>query len=221
MSDFSFYYAHHLTTVEGGMISTDDPDLYETLRMLRAHGLVREASSDSLKQEYRERYPDLNPEFTFAFPAYNVRSTEINAVIGRSQLKRLDASNRLRVANLGRFLHGLDPVKYRTEFRTEGNCNYALTLVVRRPDDVLADRVMEALRRNGIEFRRGTAGGGNQLRQPYLRKIMGDDAWKKVPEADHVHFYGFYIGNFPGLEPERIDDLCALLNALPAGETGE
>jgi CDP-4-dehydro-6-deoxyglucose reductase, E1 len=218
MSDFSFYYAHHLTTIEGGMVSTDDPQLYQVLRMLRAHGLVRESTSEDLRQDYAARYPDVNPEFTFAFPAYNVRSTEINAVIGRSQLPRLDANNRRRVENLRVFLDGLDPERYRTELRTEGNCNYALTLVLRHADEALAEQVMAALRAHHIEFRRGTAGGGNQLRQPYLRRILGDDAWKSCPEADHVHFYGFYIGNYPDLEPERIEGLCRLLNGLPAGD---
>ena len=82
MSDFSFYYAHHLTTVEGGMISTNDADLYETLRMLRSHGMVRESSSDELRQSYAEKHPDLNPDFIFAFPAYNMRSTEIKRCYG-------------------------------------------------------------------------------------------------------------------------------------------
>src|SRR3569623_536928 len=80
MSNFSFYYALHITTIEGGMISTDDDCLYETVRMLRSHGMVRELSRDELKAWYWEQHPDLNPEFLFAFPGYNVRSTEINAV---------------------------------------------------------------------------------------------------------------------------------------------
>ena len=87
MSNFSFYYAHHMSTIEGGMICTNDSDLYETLRMFRSHGMVRESNSSDLKEGYYRDYPDLNRDFIFAFPAYNVRSTEINAVIGRSQLK--------------------------------------------------------------------------------------------------------------------------------------
>src|SRR5436190_2950187 len=90
VSNFSFYYAHHMSTIEGGMISTNDPDFYQVARMFRSHGMVREATSAEVKQHYQEQHPDLNPDFIFAFPAYNVRSTEINAVIGRSQLKRLD-----------------------------------------------------------------------------------------------------------------------------------
>src|SRR4029077_8150554 len=75
MSNFSFYYAHHLTTIEGGMVCTNDAHLYEVIRMLRSHGLVRESTSEKVKQRYRHQHPDLNPEFIFAFPAWNVRST--------------------------------------------------------------------------------------------------------------------------------------------------
>jgi CDP-6-deoxy-D-xylo-4-hexulose-3-dehydrase len=214
MSNFSFYYAHHMSTIEGGMVCTDDRHLYETVRMLRSHGMVRESTSDEFKRSYRERFPDLNPEFIFAFPGYNVRSTEINAVIGRSQLKRLDSNNHVRRENLNLFLQGLDPDKYQTDFELEGSCNYALTLILRRPDRRLCDRVMRTLRRCGVEFRRGTSGGGNQLRQPYLRNISGAFDPTKYPAVDHVHFFGFYIGNYPGLETEKIRQLCALLNAV-------
>jgi CDP-6-deoxy-D-xylo-4-hexulose-3-dehydrase len=214
MADFSFYYAHHLTTVEGGMISTDNSDLYEALRMLRSHGMVRESTSLALRQSYAERHPDLNPDFIFAFPAYNVRSTEISAVMGRSQLNRLDENNRLRTENLALFLENLDPDKYRTDFETAGSCNYAFTLVLRQPNPVLCDQVMNTLRKHGVEFRRGASGGGNQLRQPYLRRLLGRVDLEQFPNVEHVHFYGFYIGNYPGLEREKILDLCSLLNKI-------
>ncbi len=216
MSNFSFYYAHHLSTVEGGMVCTDDAELHETLRMLRSHGMVREATSAELKSRYQSRYPDLNPDFIFAFPAYNVRSTELNAVIGRTQLKRLDENNARRSENLKAFLDNLNPKLYRTDFAVEGSCNYAFTLVLRKPDARFMDAVMRTLNEAGVEFRRGTSGGGNQLRQPYLLGIVGDDAWKVYPKVDHVHFYGMYIGNYPDLERSRIVELCKLLNGVRA-----
>jgi CDP-6-deoxy-D-xylo-4-hexulose-3-dehydrase len=206
-----------MTTIEGGMICTNEPRLHETLRMLRSHGMVRESKSADLKESYRRRHPDLNPDFIFAFPGYNVRSTEINAVIGRSQLKRLDSNNKLRTENLQLFLRNLDPAKYQTDFAVEGSCNYAFTLVLKRPDPVLCANVMEALRQHGVEFRRGTSGGGNQLRQPYLKKIAGESEFEKYPAVNHVHLYGFYIGNYPELERENILKLCSILNQL-AGE---
>src|SRR5919106_11439 len=107
MSNFSFYYAHHMSTIEGGMICTNDTDLYETCRMLRGHGMVREVDSESRKHELADEHSDLNPDFIFAYPGFNVRSTEINAVIGRSQLRRLDANNEQRRDNLRVFLQHL------------------------------------------------------------------------------------------------------------------
>jgi CDP-4-dehydro-6-deoxyglucose reductase, E1 len=214
VSNFSFYYAHHMSTIEGGMVSTNDPVIYETARMLRSHGMVREATSESVKREFQEKHPDLNPDFIFAFPAYNVRSTEINAVIGRAQLRRLDRNNELRRQNLELFLHHLEPAKYRTDFVQEGSCNYAFTLVLQHADAALWGRVETALRRAKVEFRRGTAGGGNQLRQPYARQWVGDREFENYPKVDHVHFYGCYIGNYPGLEQSKILELCSLLNGL-------
>jgi CDP-6-deoxy-D-xylo-4-hexulose-3-dehydrase len=217
MSNFSFYYAHHMTTVEGGMVCTNDEELYEILRMLRGHGMVREAVSPALKRRYKEQYSDLNPDFIFAYPAYNVRSTELNAVLGRSQLKRLDERNALRIRNLEVFLGNLDPAFYRTDFALEGSCNYAFTLVLKKPDPAVRDRLMEAMRRHGVEFRRGTSGGGNQLRQPFVRNRLGEQRLADYPEVEHVHFFGFYIGNYPELEPAKILQLCELLNRV-AGE---
>ena len=214
MSDFSFYYAHHMSTIEGGMICTDDPDLYEVLRMLRSHGLVRESGSEKLRRSFSKRFPDLNPEFIFAYPAYNVRSTEINAVLGRSQLKRLDQNNERRRANFRLFLDHLDPQKYRTDFEVEGSCNYAFTLILKCPDPVFSAKVEQRLREAKVEFRRGTSGGGNQLRQPYVRKLLGDRAYENYPRVDHVHFYGYYIGNYPELEGSKILALCSMLNQL-------
>jgi CDP-4-dehydro-6-deoxyglucose reductase, E1 len=73
------------------------------------------------------------------------------------------------------------------------------------------------MRRYNVEFRRGTSGGGNQLRQPYLKKIIGEGELDRYPNVEHVHFYGFYIGNYPDLEQEKIMRLCSLLNSV-AGE---
>jgi CDP-6-deoxy-D-xylo-4-hexulose-3-dehydrase len=212
-SNFSFYYAHHLSTIEGGMVCTNDPEVYETVRMFRSHGMVRELTDESTRKDYVARYPDLNPDFIFAFPSYNVRSTEVNAVIGRSQLPRLDANNSVRTRNLTAFLKNLSPVKFRTDFAVEGSSNYAFTLVLRDADYRLRDSVESTLRAHKIEFRRGLSGGGNQLRQPYLRALFGE-AFQDYPNVDHVHHFGWYIGNYPTLEVSRVLDLCRILNAL-------
>ena len=212
-SNFSFYYAHHMSTIEGGMLCTNDPDLYQTFRMLRSHGMVRESTSKFLKDSYENQFQDLNPDFIFAFPAYNVRNNEIGAIMGRNQLKRLGANIQLRNKNFKLFLDNLNKNKYRTDFSMEGSSNYALNLILRHADIPFTERLMMKMSEEKIEFRRGSAGGGNQLRQPYLRKLFGD-IYQNYPEVDHIHFHGFYIGNFPSLEEEKILKLCDLLNSV-------
>lgn len=214
MSNFSFYFAHHMSTIEGGMISTNDADCYQRLRMLRSHGMVREAADAELRDSFAALCPDLHPDFIFAWPAYNFRSTEINAVIGRNQLRRLDDNNRLRQRNLELFLGGLDSRRFFTEFAVEGSCNYAFTLLLREPNDRLRDNVVRELKRAGVEFRRGMSGGGNQLRQPYLKPHVQHLDLGDFPHVEHVHFFGFYIGNYPSLNPDDIQRLCDLLNAV-------
>lgn len=214
VSNFSFYFAHHMSTIEGGMVCTNDHNIYETARMLRSHGMVRESSSDEIKQKYARENPDLTPDFIFAFPAYNMRNTEIGAVLGRSQLKRLDENNVRRRSNFEIFLKNLDSDKYRTDFDLEGSCNYAFNVILNKPDAEFRDRVERALNGASVEFRRGSSGGGNQLRQPYLKPIVPDKEWEKYPQIEHVHFYGYYIGNYPALEESKILSLCELLNNL-------
>ena len=214
ISNFSYYYAHHMSTIEGGMICTNDPVVYEQARMLRSHGMVREASDPAVKAEYQKQYPELNPDFIFAYAAYNTRNTEIGGIMGRSQLKRLDKIVLLRTENLKRFLSQIDSEKYRTDFKLEGSSNYAFNLILKNPDDELVTRLMSKMREAGIEFRRGSAGGGNQIRQPYLKGIVPDGHHLEFPETEHVHFYGFYIGNFPDLNDAEIDEICATLNAV-------
>jgi CDP-6-deoxy-D-xylo-4-hexulose-3-dehydrase len=214
ISNFSFYYAHHMSTIEGGMVCTDDDNVYQQVRMLRSHGMVREASDSGVKAAYKRDYPELNPEFIFSYAAYNVRNTEIGGIMGRSQLKRLDHNVARRNQNLRRFLDLIDASKYRKDFKLEGCSNYAFNLVLNEPDDDLVECVMKKMRDSGVEFRRGSAGGGNQIRQPYLKGIVPEGHHLQFPEVEHVHFYGFYIGNFPDLSDQEVDELCAILNSV-------
>ena len=214
ISNFSFYYAHHMSTIEGGMVCTDDAEVCQQARMLRSHGMVRESTDPELRGAYQRNNPDLNPDFIFAYPAYNMRNTEIGGIMGRSQLKRLDANVQRRTRNLLRFLAGIDAARYRTDFKLEGSSNYAFNLVLVKPDAALAVRLMDTMREAGIEFRRGSAGGGNQLRQPYLKGIVPDGHHKHFPAVEHIHFYAFYIGNFPDLRDDEVDQICAVLNAV-------
>ena len=70
---------------------------------------------------------------------------------------------------------------------------------------------------NNIEFRRGNAGGGNQLRQPYLKNYLKKINLKNFNEVDHIHFFGYYIGNYPNLKSEKIFQICKILNSINYG----
>ena len=211
VSNFSFYYAHHLTTIEGGMICTNDLELYDLFRMMRSHGMVREASSEITKVSLAEAYPDLNPDFIFIAAAHNMRPNELNGILGLSQLKRLDQGIKQRSENYEKFLSIIDPIKFQTDFKIEGNSNYAFTLVLNEPNFEIRNKIEKNLTIHGIEFRRGLSGGGNQLRQPYLRKKLGMPDPTTLPNVDHVHNFGWYLGNYPNIDTNVYE---AIKNAL-------
>ena len=211
-SNFSFYFAHHMSTIEGGMVCTNDDKLYQMCRALRSHGMMREMTDDTMKQEIIEKYPDLNPDFIFVGPAHNFRSTEINAVIGLNQLPRLDDNNKKRISNFNHFISNLNAKKYITELRTAGQCNYAFIVIMRDDSFALRDKIEATLKEKGIEFRRGLSGGGNQMRQPFMTQFNYN--LDNYPNIEHIHNFSWYIGNYPSLPHEKIDYLLEVLNNL-------
>lgn len=213
-SNFSFYYAHHMSTVEGGMICTNNREFYETMRMYRSHGMLRECTDKRYIQKVVSEHPELHEEFIFTVPGFNMRSTELNAVIGLNQLKRLDQNIARRRENFAFFIENLDADKYITDFDMEGNSNYAFSVILREKNDKLYERMLQALREEKVEFRRGTAGGGNIVRQPFVQQQYSYLDPKDFPNAEHIHSYGLYTGNYPGLEKEKIYGLCKILNEL-------
>ena len=216
ISLFSFYFGHHITTIEGGTVCVNNDKLYDLAKLFRSHGMTREASLE-LQTEYQQNHPDLNPLFTFAVAGFNMRSTELNAVLGLEQLQRLDYNIERRRDNLDIWLKHLDPSKFKTSFNVEGNSNFALPLVMQESyrnslkinDDYSS--VCDVLDLNNVEYRLGTAGGGNQARQPYLKnysyRISGE-----LKNADYIHDNALYIGNHTDLTKEQIIDLCKKLN---------
>ena len=214
LSNFSFYYAHHLSTIEGGMVCTNNKKIYELIKMLRSHGMVRESGNKIFETQMIKKYPKLSPKFIFLYPAYNMRNNEISAVIGLSQLKRLDRNNIIRSKNLKIFLENLNDSYYRTDYKFEGNSNYALPLVLKKKNFKNRDLLEKIMIKNKIEFRRGNAGGGNQLRQPYLKNLVTKIDLKNFSEVDHVHFFGYYIGNYPSLDKNKIIKICNILNSI-------
>lgn len=213
-SNFSFYYAHHMSTIEGGMICTNDDKFYEYCRLYRSHGMIRESTDEDFKNEICAKFPDLRPEFLFVVPGYNMRSTELNAVVGLSQLKRLDFNNRLRTENFELFLNNLDSNKYYTDFSTEGSVNYAFVILLKDANESSFQRLTKCLSENGVEFRRGTAGGGNLARQPFVLSRMNGFDPTTLTNAEYIHQYGLYTGNYPDLSKEKILQLCKLLNNI-------
>ena len=211
VSNFSFYFGHHITSVEGGMVCTNDDKLYDYAKLFRSHGMIREASP-KLQQEYKEKYPDCNPLFTFAVPGYNVRNQEFNAVLGLSQLPRLQNNVEVRIENLEIWLDTLDSDKFYTDFNKEGNSNFALPLILLKKDLEYMQKCCKLLDEENVEFRVGTAGGGNQSRQPYLEKyeIITHD----LSNVNHIHDYALYVGNHTELKKEQIINLCRRLNEI-------
>jgi len=212
-SNFSFYFAHHMTTIEGGIVSTNDEYFYQVCRALRSHGMMREMTDEKLKEKIIDDNPDLNKDFIFIHPAHNFRSTELNAVIGLSQIKKLDDNNKIRIDNFQYFMSKLDSNKYITDINLEGQSNYAFIVVLKEPSFVQRDRVEKTLKEEKIEFRRGLSGGGNQLRQPFFKKHYNINH-SEFPNMEHVHDFGWYIGNYPTLKKEKINKLIEILNNI-------
>ena len=212
ISNFSFYYAHHLSTIEGGMICTNDKQIYETVRILRGHGLLRESGNKNFENKLKKKFNKLSPNFIFLYPGFNMRNNEIQAVIGINQLKRLDTNNKLRAKNFKLFLSKLDKKKFFTDYMIEGNSNYAFPLILKTKSFRNRDRFEKYLTKNKVEFRRGNAGGGNQMRQPYLKKIIKLKNFNDFQNIEHVHHFGYYIGNFPTLTHKKIIKLVNIIN---------
>ncbi len=214
ISNFSFYYAHHMTTIEGGMICTNVKKIYEISKMLRSHGMVRESKNKILESTMITKYKNLSQKFIFLYPTLNFRNNEIGATIGLNQLKNLDKNNHKRINNFLFFLKKIDSKKYFTEFDLDGSCNYAFPIILKTKNLKKRDKFEKYLQKNNIEFRRGNAGGGNQLRQPYIKKFIKIKNFSKFKNVEHVHFFGYYIGNYPDLPKEKITKITNILNSI-------
>ncbi len=214
ISNFSFYYAHHMTTIEGGMICTNDKSIHEKSRMLRSHGMVRESKNKSFERKMINKYKDLSNKFIFLYPTLNFRNNEIGATIGLNQLKSLDKNNKKRTANFTFFLKHLDARKYFINFELKGSCNYAFPLIINTKKLKIRDKFENYLIKNNIEFRRGNAGGGNQLRQPYIKEFIRIKNFSEFKNVERVHFFGYYIGNFPDLSKIKILKIIKILNSF-------
>jgi CDP-6-deoxy-D-xylo-4-hexulose-3-dehydrase len=187
---FSFYFGHHMTTVEGGMVSTNNTELYELMRAKRSHGLSREMSQEH-QNKYKREYPDVHPQFLFITDGYNFRNMEINAVLGLNQLKQLDSSIVDRKLNFSRFLKLLSryPKHFNIDFKVDGNSSFVLPFICINKS--LKVELEEYLASNGMETR--PLCSGNLLRQPFLKYLNLDP--RTFEHSEKMHFNGFYVGN--------------------------
>ena len=215
ISNFSFYYAHHMTTIEGGMICTNSKEIHELSKIFRSHGMAREAKNKIFEKKAIKKYKDLSPQFIFLYPTLNFRNNEIGAVFGINQLKSLNINNTKRTKNFEFFLKNLNENKYWTDYKVNGSCNYAFPIILKTKNLRKRDYFEKILSRNNIEFRRGNAGGGNQLRQPYLKEIVKVKDFSKFQNVEQVHFFGYYIGNYPSLDKNKILQITKILNKIP------
>ena len=214
ISNFSFYYAHHITTVEGGMICTNSKEIDTIVKMKRGHGLLRDSQNDTLINKTKKKLKDLNSDFIFLTEGFNLRNNELSAVIGLQQLKRLNKIIKARNINHRLFIKHLRKDIFFTDFDLKGSSNYAFQLILKRKNKKLFNKVLSILKKNSIEYRVGSVGGGNQLRQPYLKSYNLKKNFKSLKNTEHMHFYGLYIGNYPHLDHKKIINLCKLLDKI-------
>ena len=212
ISNFSFYYGHHMTTVEGGMISTNSKKIDRLAKMKRGHGLLRDSQDNNFIKENIKKRKDLNNDFIFYTEGFNLRSTELSAVIGINQLKRLNENIRIRNQNHKIFLNHLRGDIFFKDFKLKGASNYGLHLILRKKNSSLFKRILKILDRNLIEYRLGSL--GNQIRQPYLRKFKKKSYLRSLKNTEHMHFYSVYIGNHQALDKNRIIKLCNNLDKI-------
>ncbi|OGR97390.1 MAG: DegT/DnrJ/EryC1/StrS aminotransferase [Elusimicrobia bacterium RBG_16_66_12] len=202
MSSFSFYVAHHMSTIEGGVVCVDDPELEEMLRIVRANGWDRNLTArqqarlrktHGIKDEFQSKY-------TFYDLGYNLRPSEITGFLGLEQLKHLDAAVGAREANYDRFalsLAGSEDLLSLNRSHITRLSNFAFPVLCRTPK--IKRRVLARFQAAGIETRPLIA--GNMVRQPFYAKYVGGPP-PRLPGADFFHDNSFYFGNYPELTEE-------------------
>jgi CDP-6-deoxy-D-xylo-4-hexulose-3-dehydrase len=203
MGSFSFYFSHHITTIEGGMVVTNDLKLADLLRALRAHGWARDMSNGA---DVAARYPDIDPRFLFVTTGFNVRPTEINAAIGLRQLKRLDGFNAKRRTIAASFDRGLAALQQAGQVQLVNfdphsvPAPFGYTVLCRTKS--ARDGLRSHLEAAGIETRPVIC--GNMVRQPAFAHF-GHRVSGTLEGADQVMGCGIYWGLHPGMSESDVD----------------
>lgn len=202
---FSFYWGHHMTTVEGGMLCTDNEDLYKLFLLKRSHGLARELPTKD-HAALKEQFEDIDFDFLFLTDGFNVRNTEFNAVLGLAQMAHIDDFIEKRNKNYREFLNRCK--NYQAELillDVPGISSFVLPFLFRNGER--KKHFQAILRKAGIESRPLIS--GNLLCQPFLKKYYHATDY---PNADFIHANAFYIGNNQFVDEERLGILASLMD---------
>ena len=208
-STFSFFVGHHLSTIEGGMICTNDTELYNHLIMARAHGWDRNLNTES-QNEIRARngINEFYAKYTFYDLGYNCRPTEINGFLGNNQINYWDTIVSKRHQNFMRLHRSIKSNDNLLPLRFEHMdvvSSFAMPVIIR--DISLVDFYKKIFIEAEVEIRPMIA--GNMARQPFFRKYVSNPG--SQPNAEFIHKHSFYFGNNPELTIEEIELLSALL----------
>lgn len=202
MSSFSTYFGHHFSTIEGGLISTNDFELYEILKSIRSHGWSRDLSLDT-KENLKNKYnvDDFRNLYTFYYPGFNLRSTDLQAFLGISQIKTIDIKNKQRHNNYIMYSEKIINDYWKINYN-EFISNFAYPIIHKNKKHI-AKKLIEA----NIECRPLVC--GSISRQPFYYEKYGN---KSFPFSDIVHDYGLYIPNNPDMTVEEVDYVCSIVN---------
>jgi len=193
LSTFSFFFSHHIATMEGGMVLTDDTELYHLLKSMRAHGWTRDLPHDS--PLYERTGSDHFEAYRFILPGYNLRPIEMSAAVGREQLKRLPTMTARRRENLAVFQKLFAGDNRFIIQREHGKSSaYSFTVILNPGLDVDRERVFRMLREADIQFRMIT--GGCILRQD-VRRYYDYEVHGSIKNGFIAHDRGFFVGNYP------------------------
>lgn len=208
-STFSFYFGHHMTTIEGGMVCTDDEDLYNLMRAKRSHGMSREMLGPYRAME-EKLAPDIDPAFLFPTEGYNFRNNEIGAVIGLVQLKKLDGFIEQRQQNYIAFYQEMITHPWIKALPSPFG-NSAMTLPFHCVSNRERDTLKKALGNLGVETRPFLV--GNLLRQPFMADYRKETY---LPNSEEIHDCAFYIGNNHFVNTKQVNKLTQLLKLCVA-----
>jgi len=215
VSTFSTFFSHHISTGEGGIVTTDDEELRQLAVCLRAHGWTRDLPSPSLLYRKGDEFADA---YRFLLPGYNVRPMEISGAVGSVQLGKLDAMLAGRRRNAEKF-HDLFKDDDRFIFQRENGASswFSFTFVMHPEWGVDRGDVLAALAGAGIGARMVT--GGNFLRHDVIRHC-DHDVVAGSRNADLVHDRGFFVGNAPRDLSAELEHLHGVLGKLKGGRRG-